>query len=72
MKYRAHFSKKGNMIHTRFHETKEDAQDALAKRIGHFHHLGKVSGDTTLESYGYCPSAPRNGGLVSIEEREAQ
>jgi hypothetical protein len=72
MKYRAQFSHQGNITQTRFYETREDAQDALAKRIGHFHYLGWVSGDTTLESYGYCPSAPRNGGLVSIEEREAQ
>jgi len=65
---KAEFRFKGNIIRTRWYDTKEEAQDALAKRIGHFHYLGRVAGDTHEVGRG-CESAPRNGGLVSIETK---
>lgn len=68
MKYRASFQKQGDHIQTRFYPDRESAQDALAKRIGSFHYLGRVSGDG-FEQSGKCETAPRNGGLVSLEER---
>lgn len=69
MKTRAEFRRKGEIIRTRFYQTREEAQEALSKRIGHFHYLGRVCGDAHMPGRG-CESAPRNGGLVSIEERE--
>jgi hypothetical protein len=69
-KYRAEYRRQGDIIRTRFYPDREQAQDALAKRIGHFHYLGRVSGDGFESSSGKCENAPRNGGLVSIESRE--
>jgi hypothetical protein len=69
MKYRASFRRQGDVIQTRFYPDRESAQDALAKRIGHFHYLGQVCGDG-FEQSGKCEAAPRNGGLVSLEERD--
>lgn len=68
MKYRASFQRQGDFIQTRFYPDRESAQDALAKRIGFFHYLGMVSGDG-FEKSGKCEAAPRNGGLVSLEEK---
>jgi hypothetical protein len=68
MKYRAEFRKQGTVIRTRFYDTRDEAQEALARRIGWFHYLGKVAGDSSWPGKA-CESAPRNGGLVSIEER---
>ena len=65
---RAEYRRNGEVIRTRFYPTKEEAQDALARRIGWFHHLGRVAGDGFVK--GRCLNAPRNGGLVSIEFRQ--
>lgn len=68
MKTRAEYRRSGEIIRTRFYETKEQAQDALAKRIGHFHYLGAVCGDAHVPGH-CCTDAARNGGLVSLESR---
>jgi hypothetical protein len=71
MRYRAEFRRNGSIVKTRFYSDREEAQDALMKRIGHFHYLGRVCGDGVwTDGPGYCTDAPRNGGLVSIEQRE--
>jgi len=62
MKFRAEYRRHGSVIKTRFYDDRKTAQDQLAKRIGYFHHLGRVCGDASN-------AAPRNGGLVTIEER---
>jgi hypothetical protein len=71
MRIRAEYRRQGTIIRTRFYSSSEDAQDALAKRIGHFHYLGRVCGDAHEAGFS-CESAPRNGGLVSLEIRSAQ
>jgi hypothetical protein len=68
---RAEYRRRGEIIRTRFYASAEEAQDALAKRIGHFHYLGRVCGDGHEAGRG-CESAPRNGGLVSLEIKHAQ
>jgi hypothetical protein len=45
MKTRAEYRRNGEIRKTRYYDTPEEAQDALAKRIGHFHYLGQVCGD---------------------------
>ena len=53
---------------TRYYPTTEQAQDTLGKRIGGFPHLGAANGDTFER--GVCEVAARNGGTVSVDERE--
>jgi hypothetical protein len=69
MKIRAEYRRQGTIIRTRFYASAEEAQDRLAKRIGHFHYLGRVCGDAHEFGKG-CESAARNGGLVSLEFRD--
>ena len=66
---RAEYRRGGEVIRTCFHANKEDAQDALARRIGAFHYLGKVAGDCFVA--GRCLHGARNGGVVSIEFKGA-
>ncbi len=70
MKYRAQFQRNGDTIQTHFYPTRKQAQDQLAKRIGSFRYLGTVSGDGQATDKRYCDYAPRNGGAVSIDERD--
>ena len=68
--YRAEYRRNGKIIRTRFYASREQAQNHLQSHIGWFQPLGAVAGDTF--EYGVCDNAPRNGGLVSIETREAK
>ena len=70
--FRAQYNRQGTVIRTKFYPSREAAQDALAKRVGYFHHLGRVSGDAFETDGRGCIAAPRNGGLVSIESKDAQ
>lgn len=72
MSTRAEYRRNGEIIKTRYYETAEQAQDALAKHIGHFHYLGRVSGDGFRTDTGRCEDAPRNGGLISLTIRPAK
>lgn len=67
MQYRAMYRSREGNARTEWHPSAEVAQDYLAKKIGWFHHLGDVRGD--VFENGQCASAPRNGGLVSLESR---
>jgi hypothetical protein len=67
MKVQAQYRRNGATIKTRFYGTPEEAQDALAKRIGAFHYLGRIAGDGFRTDTLRCEDAPRNGGLVSLE-----
>lgn len=69
MKYKATYQSSNVNHHTNYYPTKEEAQDALMKKCGNFHYLGKVNGDGKWDDEDYCSSAPRNGGAVSIDER---
>ena len=40
---KAEYRRNGTIIRTRCHDTPEQAQDALVKRIGHFHYLASVA-----------------------------
>ena len=62
----------GRDIKTIWYGSAEEAQEALMRRreVGHFPHLGRVSGDAH-EAGGPCLYAPRNGGAVSIDRRGA-
>ena len=62
-KYKARYQSSNVNHHTNYYPTKEEAQDALMKKCGNFHYLGKVNGD------GKDSPAPRNGGAVSIEAK---
>ena len=81
MKYKAEYGSSNQDYKTNYYPTKEEAQDALMKKCGNFHYLGKVAGDSQRDDerpsrsdawsrFGYCSSAPRNGGLVVIVEKE--
>ena len=71
-KYKAEFTVDGETkFTTRYYETVEEAQDALAKRIGYFPYLGQVSGDVRDSDLGYYDAAPRCGGQVDILEGPA-
>ena len=69
-KYKAIFQSSNQDFKTNYYPTKEEAQDALMKRCGNFHYLGAGGGDGKWDNESYCSSAPRNGGTVSIEEKE--
>lgn len=68
-KFKAEYRADGEVkFRTKYYDTPEIAQDALAKRTGYFPHLGSVSGDTHNSHLGYCDYAPRLGGRVDIFE----
>ena len=69
-KYKAEYGSSNQDYKTNYYSTKEEAQDALMKKCGNFHYLGKVAGDSQWDDESYCSSAPRNGGLVVIVEKE--
>lgn len=64
-------SETAHQVTTRYYSTRSQAQRQLAKRIGHFPLLGKVSGDgfdgTTYSRV--CDGAARLGGWVAIIEK---
>lgn len=70
IKYKAEYGSSNRNYKTRYYPTREQAQDALMKRVGRFHYLGKVNGDGRWKDKSYCDAAPRNGGLVAIQEKE--
>lgn len=68
-KYKAEYTTQGEVkFRTKYYDTPEIAQDALAKRTGYFPYLGAVSGDVHNSHTGYCDSAYRRGGRVDIFE----
>lgn len=68
-KYKAEYTTQGEVkFRTKYYETVEEAQDALAKRTGYFPLLGRVNGDIHNAHLGYCDYAPRLGGSVNIVE----
>ena len=73
MKYKATYrnSSEAYPIQTNWYSTAEEAQDKLMKRIGGFHYLGTVNGDGIWDGDDRCYAAPRNGGLVGIDEKTA-
>jgi hypothetical protein len=54
---------------TRYYNSAGQAQFQLQERIGHFHLLGRVVGDAFDED-GKCTAGARQGGTVSVDERE--
>ena len=70
IKYKAEYGSSNHNYQTRYYSTREQAQDALMKRAGRFRYLGEVVGDGRWEDKRYCDAAPRNGGLVTIQEKE--
>ena len=72
IKYKAEYGSSNKNYKTNYYSTKEEAQDALMKKIGGFHYLGKIGGDGQWDDESYCSSAPRNGGLVVLVEKEVE
>jgi hypothetical protein len=67
-RFKATFTRGDVRFSTRWYPTTIEAQEALWGRAGWFNYLGGVAGD--VFEGGLCTTAPRNGGLVSILERE--
>jgi len=57
---------RGEEVETAFYPSAQEAQDALAKRIGFFEYLDPMRGGAFLPRWEY-KDAERNGGLVSVE-----
>lgn len=68
-KYKAEYRANGEVkFRTKYYDTPEIAQDALAKRTGYFPYLGAVSGDVHNSHLGYCDFGDRLNGRVDIFE----
>ena len=55
---------------TRYYNSASRAQLQLQERIGHFPLLGQVAGD--VFENGKCTVGARQGGSVSVDEREVE
>ena len=71
MKYKATYQNSNETYQTHWYNTPEEAQDKLMNRIGGFHYLGAIGGDGIWNGDDRCYAAPRNGGLVGIDEKTA-
>ncbi|MGA8655431.1 MAG: hypothetical protein WB586_04725 [Chthoniobacterales bacterium] len=69
MRYRAEFRRNGNIVKTRLYSDREEAQDALMKRIGHFHYLGRVCRDGVWTDGAATYKTQKKNGRSSLPVR---